>query len=298
MHFTNPANKFLIIDMKKIAVLITSFFALQIAVSSICHAQAPMPQFHLKPAPATVLVDGDVKEWGDSLSYYSTEERLNYAIANNKDTLYLAVKIYDRSEIQRVLNAGLTFSIDTRGKKKETFSLTYPLNVGGNKIMIDRNPGENEVVSQEERDQLQQEELTTLRGIKVVGYKDVEDDMITTSNTYGIRTAVNYDEAGNLIYEEAIPLKFFHADLTGLWAFDIKINGIQRPLPTSTDGGGGNSGGGMGGGGGGMGGGGMGGGGGGHHGGGRGGSHGGNPMASGGENAKTIDFWGKFYLSK
>ncbi|WP_461450824.1 hypothetical protein [Mucilaginibacter sp.] len=278
--------------MKKTIIYIISFFALQIGLYNISNAQ-DMPQFHLKPAPATVVVDGDVKEWGDSLSYYSPEERLKYTIANNKDTLYLAVKIFDRSEIVRVLNAGLTFSIDTRGKKKETFSLTYPLNVGGgNKMIINRSPGENEVVSQEERDQLEQEKITTLRGIKVIGYKDVEDDMITTSNTYGIRTAVNYDDAGNLIYEEAIPLKFFHADLTGLWAFDIKINGIQRPQPTSTDGESNNGGGGGRNGGGGMGGGGR-------HGGGRGGNKGGgNAMANAGETSKTVDFWGKFYLAK
>jgi len=212
--------------MKKPSVVLITFLAFQLALAGICKAQAPSPQYHLKAAPVNIVVDGSVKEWGDSLSYYSPEERLNYAITNSKDTLYLAVKIYDRSEIMRVLNAGLTFVIDPKNKKKETYSLTYPLNVqGGSAIPFNRNSGENEVVSQEERNELLQEKLTRLRGIKVSGFKDIEDDMITTSNSYGIQTAVNYDESGNLIYEEAIPLKFFHADIKAQWAFNIRING-------------------------------------------------------------------------
>ena len=279
--------------MKRSSVILIAFLALQFTLATICKAQAPSPQYHLKAAPVNIVIDGNIKEWGDSLSYYSPEERLNYAITNSKDTLYLAVKIYDRSEIMRVLNAGLTFVIDPRNKKKETYSLTYPLNVqGGNAISFNRNTGENEVVSQEERDELLQEKLTRLRGIKVVGFKDIEDDMITTSNSYGIQTAVNYDEAGNLIYEEAIPLKFFHADNKAQWAFNIRINGIQHLKPT--DSGNGESGGGGGGRGGGMGGGG-----GGRHGGGKHGGGGGQGAGdTGGETAKTVDFWGKFYLAQ
>jgi len=280
--------------MKKSPAILFAFLSFQFLSVAICKAQAPIPQYHLKAAPVNIVVDGSIKEWGDSLSYYSPEEHLNYAISNSKDTLYLAVKIYDRSEIMRVLNAGLTFIVDPKNKKKETYSLTYPLNVqGGNAIPFNRSPGENETVTPEERNELLQEKLTRLRGIKVVGFsKDMEDDMITTSNTYGIQTAVNYDEAGNLIYEEAIPLKFFHADNKAQWAFNIRINGVQRPKPTDADNGGGGGGGRGGTGGGGMGGGG------GHHGGG--GRHGGGqtPTDNGGEMAKSVDFWGKFYLAQ
>lgn len=276
--------------MKKISIVLVVGLALQFNITTTCKAQETIPQYHLKSAPVNIVVDGSIKEWGDSLSYYSPEERLNYAITNSKDTLYLAVKIYDRSEIMRVLNAGLTFTIDPKGKKKETYSLTYPLNVQGGSIPFNHNPGENEEVSQEERTELLQEKLTRLRGIKVVGFKDVEDEMITTSNTYGIQTAVNYDSAGNLIYEEAIPLKFFHADNKAEWAFNIRINGIQRPKPTdsSTDENAGGSGGRRGGMGGGMGGG--------RHGGGRH-ADGQSGNEAGGEMAKSVDFWGKFYLA-
>jgi YD repeat-containing protein len=289
-HFKSDYNyaSFIVVKIPLLMKKNLSLFIVSLLMmASVCKAQAPMPQYHLKAAPVNIVIDGSVKEWGDSLSYYSPEERVNYAISNSKDTLYLAVKIYDRSEIMRVLNAGLTFIVDPKGKKKETYSLTYPLNVqGGTAIPFNHTPGENENVSPEERNELLQERMTKLRGIKVVGFKEVEDEMITTSNTYGIQTAVNYDDAGNLIYEEAIPMKFFHGDDKAEWAFNIRINGVQRPKPTDDGGnGGGHSGG-------------MGGGGGGRHGGG---GHGGGSRPSLGENSemsKSLDFWGKFYLAK
>lgn len=71
---------------------------------------------------------------------------------------------------------------------------------------------DNGNITQQDRDELMRERITTLRGIKVVGFKDIEGDMITTSNTYGIRTAINYDDKDYLVCEAAIPLKFFHAD--------------------------------------------------------------------------------------
>jgi len=285
--------------MKKISRYFAAIITLQLIATFICHAQTS-PNLILKTPPKNVAIDGNIKEWGDSLSYYSPEERINYMLANNKDTLYLAVKIYDKTEIARVLHAGLTFSIDPKGKKKQTFSITFPLNVQGSASVPFNHhaEGDEDAVTQEDRDELMRERITTLRGIKVVGFKDIEDDMITTSNTYGIQTALNYDDAGNLTCEAAIPMKFFHADnaLKTQWAFNIQINGIQRPAPTSSDangGGGGGHNGGMGGGGGGMGGGGGRHGGGGHHGGGSGAT-----STDMGEIAKTVDFWGKFYLAK
>jgi hypothetical protein len=281
--------------MKILFKYMISAISLQLIAIGICSAQDYAPvQFYLKPPPANVAVDANLQEWGDSLSHYSPEERLNYTIANTKDTLYLAVKIVEKSEIARVLNGGLTFSIDTKGKKKESFSLTFPVNVQGDTPLQSIHTGDSEdTVTQEQRNELLSERITNLRGIKQTGFnKDIEDDMITTSNTYGIQAAFNYDATGNLVFEEAIPLKFFHTDVTEktLWAFNLKINGIKRPDNSGGDTGG--SGGGR-----------HGGGGGGHRGGGGGGHRGGGGNSNASQDAdraelfKSIDFWGKFYLA-
>jgi len=258
----------------------------------------------LTPPPSNTVIDGSLKEWGDSLRYYNKERKINFSIANTKDTLYMAIRVNDRSEQRRILRAGITFSIDPKGKKKETFSITFPLNVDGSTPKPDFKKDDNGEITAQDRDELMKERLTTLRGIKVAGFKDIDYDMITTSNTYGIRTAVNYDDNEYLICEAAIPLSFFHVDnlYKNEWAFNFKINGLTRPAQSAGEGQGGSGGrGGRGGGGGSFGGGGGGFGGG----GGRGGRGGGK---SGGQNSegsqgnselfKTEDFWEKFYLAK
>jgi YD repeat-containing protein len=270
----------------------------QSSAINICSAQSDKTPATLQAPPPKIAVDGDIKEWGDSLRYYNSEKKINYSIANTKDTLYMAIRINDRSEQTRILKAGLTFTIDPKGKKKEAYSITFPVNTSGKVSLTDLQskdeaPGE---VTQQERDELMRERITTLRGIKVVGFKDIEDDMITTSNTYGFQTAVNYDENGYLVCEAAIPMSFFHVDdpAKNEWSFNFRINGLQHKAPGESDdqdGSGGHSGRG-GGGGGGMGGGG------GHH-----GSKGGSHASTTGDEGhdalfKSEDFWEKFYLAK
>jgi hypothetical protein len=275
---------------------------LQLAFATICHAQNKPILNKLQPPPTNIVIDGDIKEWGDSLRYYNQDKQLNYSLANDQENLYMAIRINDRSEQIRILRAGLTLSIDTRGKKKESFTMTFPVGDQSAQGMAETAQdlqSSNSDVKQEDRDELAQARLTKLREIKVTGFKDIESETMTTSNTYGFKVAIDYDKDGNLVYEAAIPLKFFHADdLTkNEWAFNFRINGITRPGQNKensehdgmTRGGGG---GGFGGGGGGR--------------GGRGGGRGGR-MGGGGANqtpvdrselSKSVDFWEKYYLAK
>jgi uncharacterized membrane protein YgcG len=287
--------------MKKTFILRLGIGVLQLAIAGSCYAQNKPAQDKLQAPPPNIAIDGDIKEWGDSLRYYNQEKQLNYSLANDQDNLYMAIRVNDRSEQIRILRAGLTLSIDTRGKKKETFSITFPVgdqSAEGIAETAQDLQGGNSDVKQEDRDELMRARLTKLREIRVTGFKDIESETMTTSNTYGFKVAIDYDKDGYLIYEAAIPLKFFHADdiTKNEWAFNFKINGITKPGQNKggpeqdgmTRGGGG---GGFGGGGGGR--------------GGRGGGRGGQRMG-GGNNApvdrselsKSVDFWEKYYLAK
>ena len=288
--------------MKTLFVPLFCIGFLQLFISAIAFAQDKTAANRLQPPPSNIVIDGGLKDWGDSLRYYNKDKQLNYALANDQDNLYMAIRINDRSEQIRVLRAGLTLSIDTRGKKKETFTMTFPVGdqsaQGMAENIQDLQGGSNDV-KQEDREELMKAKLTKLREIKVTGFKDIESETMTTSNTYGFKVAIDYDKDGNLVYEAAIPLKFFHADdlSKNEWAFNFKINGITRPGQDKdkgdhegmTHGGGA---GGFAGGGGGR--------------GGRGGGRGGRMGGGGGNNApvdrselsKSVDFWEKYYLSK
>src|ERR1700749_3139099 len=101
--------------------------ATQLAIIGLCHAQSKTAPNNWHPPPANITIDGDPKEWGDSLPYYNKDKQINYALANDHDNIYMAIRINDRSQQIRVLRAGLTLSIDTKGRKKETFSITFPV---------------------------------------------------------------------------------------------------------------------------------------------------------------------------
>ena len=269
----------------------------QIVFITLSYAQNKTPENTLQPPPAGIAIDGDIKEWGDSLRYYNAEKKINYSLANDGENLYMAIRLNDYNDQLRVLTAGLTLGVDTRGKKKETFSITFPLGANANSLHIGIKRQDNGDLTPDDRDELAQAKLTTLREIKMTGFKDIEDEMITTSNTYGIKADFNFDKDGYLVCEAAIPLKFFHDDdLTkNEWAFDFKINGMVKASSTAAtqehDGGGGRrgSGGGFGG----------------SRGGGHGGRGGGGSQrfnsgqaADHSELSKSVDFWEKFFLAK
>lgn len=288
--------------MKTLFAVLLHIGTLSFLISTTTFAQDKIAANKLLPPPSNIVIDGDLKDWGDSLRYYNRDKQLNYALANDQDNLYMAIRINDRSEQIRVLRAGLTLSIDTRGKKKETFTMTFPVGDQSAQGLAENAQdlqGGNNDIKQGDREELMKAKLTKLREIKVTGFKDIESETMTTSNTYGFKVAIDYDKDGNLVYEAAIPLKFFHADdlSKNEWAFNFKINGITRPGQDKDNGnhegmtrGGGA--GGFGGGGGGRGG---------RMGGGRGGRTGGggnNAPVDRSELSKSVDFWEKYYLSK
>src|SRR6201996_1989295 len=173
--------------MKTLFVPLLCIGTLQFFISTTTFAQDKASTSKLQPPPSNITIDGDLKEWGDSLRYYNQEKQLNYALANDQENLYMAIRINDRSEQIRVLRAGLTLSIDTRGKKKETFTMTFPVGDQSAQGMADNamdlQSSNNNDVKQEDREDEMKAKLTKLREIKVTGFKDIESETMTTSNT-------------------------------------------------------------------------------------------------------------------
>jgi hypothetical protein len=213
-------------------VIRTGFIcALQVIAVGLFAQNKPV-QNTLQPPPAGITIDGSLKDWGDSLRYYNADKKIYYSLANTKDTLYMAIRINDRSEQTRILHAGLTLIIDPKGRKKEAFTITFPLSITNEAtwqaLQMQEDTGK---FNENARDEEMKAKLTKLSQIKVTGFKDVESDMITTANTYGFKNAIDFDKDGNLVYEMAIPLALFHAEdpYKNAWAFNFKINGIARP---------------------------------------------------------------------
>ena len=183
---------------------------------------------NLKPAPANITINGMADEWGDNLPFTNDKAKLNYTISNDKTNLYLVVKTKDAAKQSDILGSGITFSVNTKGKKSTTYSITFPARVPKEDptgyIHLDPTQTQEKAVQ------------TKYKKIKPEGFKDIKDEQLGTSNAYGIQVAIGYDDAGNLVYEESIPLTLFHVEgaTDKEWAFNIKINGLERDAKAVT----------------------------------------------------------------
>lgn len=289
-----------------------------------------------------VKVDGNLTEWNDNFQAYNKATKLFYTISNDDKSLYLVIKSTDMQTSNKIAAGGITLAINTEGKKKDkdVYSVSFPVvaataNGGfggmggfgggrgaggapGGSIVVGGfgggpgGPGgmRNFTPDSATLAANRKKTLDAAKEIKVFGFKDVTDSLVSIYNEYGLKAAIGYDAQGNYTYELAVPLKLLNLTADGkAIAYNIKVNGMAMPdfvrRMESGGGMGGPGGGGAPGGGGGPGGGGFGGGGGAPGGGGPGGAGGG--FAGGGrgpggggmaEMFAATDFWGKYILAK
>lgn len=212
---------------------------------------------NLKKSAQNIVVDGNLKDWGDSLSYYNPDKKIHYGLAENQENLYFAIRIENRGQQEQAMRNGITLAFNPEGKKKETYSLTFPSPDRDENSMFIMPKADHAIteqqLKQEDMDERRKADLLKLRDIQVKGFPDVETDHITTANTYGIKTVLQFDDSGALVYEAAIPIKMLHSDLNNKpWIFDIKINSFAsgnhdglKPSSANGEMGGMNGGGGM-----------------------------------------------------
>lgn len=190
-------------------------------------------------APATVRIDGKNLEWGN-FSADNKRTALLYTIANDDKSLYLAVKATDNETITKILAGAISFSINTKGKKKEddTFTVTYPLiarnnaNRGGGQGRQRMGQGRSEQ-TQEQRDsatfEQRKTQLAGIKEIKIKGFANITDSLISIYNEYGIKAVAKMDDQKAYFCEIAVPLSLLELSVDGKKeiAYQIKLNGRQ-----------------------------------------------------------------------
>jgi len=181
-----------------------------LAILAKAHAQTPA----MKRAPAGVTIDGNTSEWGGTLPMYDSATKLSYEVANDDSTLYIVAYTVDRTSKMKIMGAGLTVSINTEGKKKKTYSVTYPL------------PGSRGGFRRGGDDSGQPTPPPPVN-LKISGFKGLPED-ITASAANGFKAAAKFDDSRNLGYEIAIPLKLLALKPGADLNINISVNGIDR----------------------------------------------------------------------
>lgn len=200
-------------------------------------------QAHLKDvqvtsvwAPPEVKIDGKINEWEDHFQAYNKRTKLFYTVSNNDKYLFLALTCTDAQNNNKITAGGITFTINTEGRKKDknAFILTYPViskasrgrgQRGGGRSGRSQTDGPDTAAISAAHRQF----IASSKEIKVFGFKDVDDTLISIYNEYGIKAAIGFDTLGNYNYELAVPLKSLRIspDSTTEIAYNVKVNGLQ-----------------------------------------------------------------------
>jgi hypothetical protein len=249
-------------------------------------------------APHAVKIDGKNFEWKDADFSVNKRTSISYIMSNDDKNLYLVIKSTDIPNNSKIMAGGITLSVNPDGKKKEkeSITLTYPVihrtgrgPGGGGMRRVGGFGGGGGQQNVKQRDSMmaamQKTQLAQAKEIKIKGFKNTTDTLISIYNEYSIKTFANIDKDNSFFYELQIPLDALgiSSDVPKEFAYNIKLNGLQLPGLDGGFGGGGR--GGFGGGG-----------------GGRGPGGGGGRGAGGGFDFQALisptDFWGKYTIKK
>lgn len=219
------------------------------------------------PAPSNLKVDGKAAEWGDTFAADNKRTSLLYSLANDDKNLYLVIKGVGIANINKIMAGGITFNVNTDGKKKEkeSSSITYPLvkratrgQGGGRQGMgaqarggFGGGTGQNRTpLTTAQRDSVSlvnhKTQLATVKEIKIAGFKSITDTLVSIYNEHGLKAVASFDAKGAMIYELAVPLSLLELspDKPREFAYQIKVNGLVMNGFGGAGGGGNNGGGG------------------------------------------------------
>lgn len=172
-----------------------------------------------------IVVDGNLADWGDSLTNRHDSQDLQYQIKNDGTNLYVAMRVVDRDRQMQALSQGFSFMVNTDGKRRPGPTVVYPIadRLSFRSIMSadnDDRPEDMRVAG-----------LQSIRAIYVLRFEEILDGQISLDNDYGIQAGAKIDSTDALCLEATVPLRRLGIErgYDRPLAFNIKINGMIAP---------------------------------------------------------------------
>lgn len=166
-----------------------------------------------------ITIDGKAVEWSVPFRFSDYTSKIQYNIRNDSATLYFCFKTDDRLSQLKLLYYGFDIYIDTTGKKKKTVHLQFPMKNG------ELEKGERAIAESGYDLQLYvKSEITALFAQNFIGLPNGIQPLKTDG---GIEAAIDFDEAGALVFEIAIPVKMLQTNVNSEkkpWYVTFRMN--------------------------------------------------------------------------
>ncbi|QKJ29030.1 hypothetical protein HQ865_04440 [Mucilaginibacter mali] len=228
---------------KKIQIIsrlaIGSLFVTLLSLSANAQ-KLPAVQEASVAAPANVKVDAKLGEWENNFQALNKTTDIYYTMANDANNLYLVMKSADQANNNKIIGGGINLTINKANKKseKDAFVVSFPVANMANlrnammSGMRTSRPAASGTTAQQGPDSamiadMRKRVVSTFKEIKLIGFKDIPDSVISIYNEYGIKAFVDFDDKGSLVVEMAVPLKELGLDAGAAFTYNIKLNGIN-----------------------------------------------------------------------
>ncbi|MCU4157346.1 hypothetical protein J1N10_15325 [Carboxylicivirga sp. A043] len=169
-----------------------------------------------------IEIDGSYDDWGLPLRFYDADTKLNYAVSNDAEYLYLAFRIADEDTWRQIMFGGLQVEIDPKGKKKYPYLLKYPvagrpMNRNGKQGRMNASEmqgGDRPEPAQQEHGMMPKgnfEAQSVVSQIAISGYYNFEEEtMLVVDSLLSIKIQTGEDPANGIwFYEVKIPFNTF-----------------------------------------------------------------------------------------
>jgi hypothetical protein len=173
-----------------------------------------------------VTIDAEPDEWNIPLRYFDNSTGFNYEVSNNRENLFLAIRITDIFTQQQVLMSGLLIEMDTIRTNDYSCALQFPVQRGPRPgkglgqpggsprggYVPDNNqiPGErNEIFNPAGMDPGQHDFSNEFM---IRGFNNLtnEEILVNPSRSNGINISMSIDDNSVLFCEAIIPFKCFY----------------------------------------------------------------------------------------
>ena len=172
------------------------------------------------------LTDGNTGEWPNEKFETNKETGIQYAVDNDKQTIFLALRVPGVNTQKKMMRQGMDLYIDIKGKKKENRGISFPLILENERIPDNQQ-------SNQESPQNNNQSLISFAYMKIFGFSDIAPfaQQLQLDGTANI--AFTWDSSHIMHIEYNIPLKMLDESPSLLNQKNIsigwKIKGIDVP---------------------------------------------------------------------
>ena len=163
-----------------------------------------------------IEIDGDSKDWPSPYPNYDSKAMVAYATSNDDQFLYVSMETGDEMTEMKILQNGMTVSIDTTGSKDPQFHINYPMKNDNELFELPKHDktakaGPTNEFAKKQSVQKIKKAAGSASQYGLEGFGSCSGGFLSTQIApCGVKVRLGIDEYNELVWEAAIPLSVLY----------------------------------------------------------------------------------------